>query len=228
MSDLLDEIKEDLHEERIQQLWKNYGSWLVGGVVIILASTAGGVAWQSWSASKQADYASTYAKALSLESERIEESIQLLEALSERSTGFSFLAKFHLASQALKAGDRSQAQTHLHGVEKMGHLDPLYRDLAKLMSLYIGLESLDPHEGLKEVDSLTEEKNPWRYLALELKGLLLMKKKDYALAQATFDSLAALNLPIPAFNHRVKALGEGAKSLNPTPASHTTPSAPKS
>ena len=216
MSDLLDEIKEDLHEERIQQLWKNYGSWLVGGVVAILGSTALGVAWQSWSASKQSDYASTYANALTIESERLEESLKLLEDLSHRSTGFALLAKFHLASHALKAGDRAQAKSHLHEVGKMGHLDPLYRDLAKLMSLYIGLDTLEANEGLKELETLTGEKNPWRYLALELKGLLLLKKKDYALAQATFDSLVALNLPIPAFSHRVKALAAWAKASHPT------------
>jgi hypothetical protein len=228
MSDLLDELKEDLHEERLQQLWKKYGSWVIGGVLTILGGTALGIAWQSWSTSKQADYAATYVKAMSLESERLDEAVKLLEELSHRSSGFSLLAKFHLASKALKSGDVAQAQAHLRAVEDMGHLDPIYRDLAKLMGLYMTLDEADSEKALKEVETLTGEKNPWRYLALELKGLLLMKKKDYALAQATFDNLVALNIPIPAFSHRVKALAGWAKSANTKAAPQSTPATPAS
>ncbi len=210
MSDLLDELKEDLHEEQLQQFWKKYGNWVIGGVIAILGGTACGVAWQSWSTSKQSEYATAYASAISIEADRLDESVKILEDLSQKSTGFSFLAKFHMASKALRGGDKPQALKHLHAVTQMGHLDPVYRDLATLMSLYIDKDA-NVDAALKTLDRISGENNPWRYLALELKGLFLMKKKEFALAQATFEGLVAANLPVQAFHHRVKALAQWAK-----------------
>ena len=215
MSDLLDELKEDFREEQLQQLWKKYGNWLIGGVVAILAGTAFGIAWQSWSASQQAEYATIYGRARSIESERMDEAAQLLEDLAKKSSGFSFLSKMHLASQALRKKDLASAEKHLAAIENMGHLDPAYRDLAKLTKLYLNLDGADVTLALKNIEPLTNEKSPWRYLALELKGLLLMKKKDFALAQATFDGLVSMNVPIPAFHHRAKALAQWAKESLP-------------
>jgi hypothetical protein len=211
MSDLLEEIKEDIREEQLAKFWKSYGSWVIGGVVTVLAGTAIGIGWQNWKASKLDEYSQKFNVALSVERTDQEQAEKVFEELSKTSTGYAVLSKYRLASQAFRKGDVAKASEHLNAVEAMSFADDVYRDLAKLMRINMNVSADNKDEMLKQLERLTGEKNPLRPLALELKGILLMEKGDKALAHATFTNLLTTEMVAPAFLDRVKALATQTK-----------------
>jgi hypothetical protein len=47
MSDIFREVDEDLRRDRLEKIWKRYGAAFVGAVLLIVAGTAGFVAWRN-------------------------------------------------------------------------------------------------------------------------------------------------------------------------------------
>ncbi|MBN9565902.1 MAG: tetratricopeptide repeat protein [Alphaproteobacteria bacterium] len=211
MSDLLEEIKEDIREEQLTKFWKSYGNWVIGGVITILAGTAIGISLQNWKASKLEEYSQKFNAAVSVERTDHEQAEKIFEDLAKTSSGYAVLSKYRLASQAFRKGDLAKASEHLKAVEGMSFSDDIYRDLAKIMRINMNVSADNKDDMIKQLESLTKEKNPLRALALELKGILLMEKGDKELAQATFTKLLSTEVAAPAFLERVKALASQTK-----------------
>src|SRR5688500_9742342 len=47
MSDIFREVDEDLRRDRLEMIWMRYGAAFVGAVLVIVAGTAGFVAWRN-------------------------------------------------------------------------------------------------------------------------------------------------------------------------------------
>lgn len=207
MSDLIEELKEDLREEKLQAFWKTYGNWIIGGAIAILAGTAITVVWKNWTNKKQQENAQTYEKALELSKTDFSQASALFEQISQRPSGFAMLAEFQLASHALKSSNIEQARNHLKKITEMKHLTSLYRELAIILDLHLAIEnpSFPGEEVLKNINNLTKS-GPWQLLALELKAIALIRMKDFKAAEDILQELVKMNIPTPAFNHRVRAL----------------------
>ena len=50
---LFQEIDEDLERQRMEALWKRYGSLVIAGAIAVVIGTAGMTAWNSWKTEKQ-------------------------------------------------------------------------------------------------------------------------------------------------------------------------------
>ena len=211
MSDLLEEIKEDVREEQLAKFWKSYGNWVIGGIIAILAGTAMSISWQNWKASQLEEYSQKFNGALNSERSDQAQALVVFEELAKTSTGYAVLSKYRLANLAFRAGDVAGASGHLKAVEDMSFADDVYRDLATLMRISMNILGDDKEAMLKQLEGLTGQKNPLHPLALELKGVLLMEKGDQALAHDVFKNLLSAQTMAPAFLERVKALATQTK-----------------
>jgi hypothetical protein len=47
MSDIFQEVEEDVRRERYEQLWKKYGNHVIGAAAVLVIAVGG---WQAWTA----------------------------------------------------------------------------------------------------------------------------------------------------------------------------------
>ena len=189
---LLREVDDELQRERLQKLWDEYGTYLVGGVVAVLAGIGG---WQWWQGRKAAAAERTGA--------RFEEALGLVTAGSTEEANKTFqaiatsggasypvLAQLVLASQAVKDGKTDAAVAGYDSVAARAP-DVLIKDFARLQSTALKIDSADFTEIQNRLTDLTAEKSPWRFLARELLGVSAMRAGRLEEAKTALAPLSA-------------------------------------
>src|SRR5438132_20684 len=99
MSDLIEEIKEDVRLDQIIKFFKNYANYIIGGILIAAIFSAGYVFWQHSREKKQSLMASHFDQALQASSAgHSHEAIALLTELEKSASGgYKTLASFQRA-----------------------------------------------------------------------------------------------------------------------------------
>ena len=105
MSDIFKEIDEELRQERLLNLWKKLGPWVIGLAVVIVLAVGG---YQLWTylarQDRQADTAALVAAAAPIGDENFEDAIKKLGALQPELDGdMRALARFREAQARLGA-----------------------------------------------------------------------------------------------------------------------------
>lgn len=189
MTDIFDEVEEDLRHDRAMRLWKRHGWLVVAGALALVAGTAG---WQGW----------TWHKRRTAEAETAE----LLAAMRQPGTpgaaaglaavardsgsGLSTLARLVDAAGRATAGDLQAAVPLWQAVAGDAAAEALFRDLASLLIVMHTLDAGPPEELAARLAPLAVPGNPWRFNATELQALLADRKGERATAIRLFRALA--------------------------------------
>lgn len=192
MSDILNEIKEDLQREKYEQLWNKYGFILIILVVLIVASTAGGIWWKKHLSSQQQKVGNSFYNALSLEIDDRPKAIALLGEIRQQNIkGFSGLAGIKEAEITIKNGQADKAGTIYNDVSANKKNDPAIRDLAALLatSRRVSSGTADGTDD-KVLAELAAKDRPWRYSALELQGIKALHLGNKQAAKEYFTTLS--------------------------------------
>jgi hypothetical protein len=192
--DIFDEVEEDLRAERTRKLAQRWSGVAVGVMLVALAATGGWQAWR-WHETRQAAAAAETYLTLHRSTER--EGADLgtagngFAALSRESpTGYRTLARLRGAALKAETGDAAGAQALWNQVATDNEADPLYRDLATLLSVMNGLDSGDPAQLAARIAPLTAEGNPWRASAREAQALIALRRGANDEARRILEALA--------------------------------------
>ncbi|MBX3457539.1 MAG: tetratricopeptide repeat protein [Candidatus Paracaedibacteraceae bacterium] len=197
--EFLEEVEQDIRQERFRQLWEKYGKQASSALTAILVVLAGYSLWSNYQnreLERQSDY---YIKAQSyLEQGETSKALAILKDMTSGHKTYATFARFSEASIYSTPGekqDMAKAIELYSEIAKDSKLDTIWRDTAQLQAISLSYEH-DPKAAdklLAELDILAEEGRPLRALALEQKGVILYlsgKKKDAAEA-----FVAALQTP---------------------------------
>ena len=97
---------------------------------------------------------------------------------------------FEEAELLAKSGDRKAAAAAYDRIAATGGLDPVFRQIATLLSVMQGLPDADPHAAIDRLAPMTASGNPWRSTALELTASALLKSGDKSGALEVCKTLA--------------------------------------
>jgi hypothetical protein len=191
---LFREIDEDIRRERYAKLWKQYGSYLITALVLLLAGIAGYSMWQERSAAQRARAAMQFSAAMQLANkDQTAAEAQLSALASDGPSGYAMLAALQRATLLAK-GDGQAARTVYQDVQRSAS-DPLYRDLAVLLEAMVVLQRntlpIDVDAILAKLQPLALDTNPWRFSARELMALLAWKSGHTAEAKTQLGALVA-------------------------------------
>lgn len=189
---LLREVDEELQRERLQKLWDEYGTYLIGGLVAVLAGLGG---WQWWQSRQLAAAERTgvrFEEALELAtSGSTEEATKTFQAIATSSgSSYPVLAQLALASQAVKDG-KTDAAVAAYDLVAARAPDSLIKDFARLQSTALKIDSADFTEIQNRLTDLAAEKSPWRFLARELIGISAMRAGKLDEAKSALAPLSA-------------------------------------
>ncbi len=202
MDDLLNEIGEDLNDQKLKAFWKENGSWIIGGVLLAVIATGGISFWKSWKEKVNARETTALMKVLD------QESIENLDAYATQAKashrGFARLME---AGLYIQRNDTKKALEVFDALVNDRKADKIWRDLAHIQSLSLRLDSGEPEKLMQEIDALAgNKKSPWVNSALELKALLFAREKNYAKTVGLFEEIAASSAAPESMKSRAASL----------------------
>ncbi|CAA7619798.1 tetratricopeptide repeat protein [Magnetospirillum sp. UT-4] len=188
---LIREVDEDLRQERMEKLWKRYGSLFIAGAVALVLSVAGWQGFNTWQTRERQAAGAHFAEAAKLVEEGKRDAARpiLAKLAADGSGGYRALAEFKLGDLAAEAGDTAAALASYDKVAAMAAGEP-HGDLAVLKAAYLRLDGAEPAMVEKAVEKLAAESSPWRHSAREILALAALKRGDAAKAADWFAKVA--------------------------------------
>lgn len=209
MSDLMNEIDDDLRNQKLVAFWKENGSWIIGGAVLAVIMTAGMTFWHGYSAEKN-----TAATQALLSAVVTDDAQKISDFAATTDKNHAAIARFAAAARFLEKGENGKADALYSEIADMSGLDRSWKDLATLLSVRNRFDTGAPPELRAELDKLTGKKGVWRFSAIEMQALLHAREGDNAKAAALLAEISAsANAPVDvrtrAFTLRELYLGDG-------------------
>ena len=213
MSNILDEIKQEVDQERWLALWKKYQNHLYGVIAGIFTISAVFMWWQNQQTSKIAAQSNDYTQALMISESDPERAFKIFEHIpSKGETIYATLSRFWVAAILLERGDAKGAKELYEIIHKnssglfTSSKTKILGQLAHLRSLYIDIDIADPETIIKQATPYAGENSPWQNLANELLGLAYLKKGDKDKAKSYLNQVVeGANTPSP-FKIRAQAV----------------------
>jgi hypothetical protein len=195
VSDIFDEVEEELRAERAKKLLQRYGSLIIGAAVAIVALVAGFQAWRWYEARERARVAAIYIAAMHQADAQASADHQaalagLAKVSAEGMPGYTTLARLRAAALKAAAGDKEGALRLWDDVANDTSGDPLLRDLANLEWGMHQIDTGDPAQVTARLKPLTDPNNPWHAMAEEQLALLALRQGQTQAAHDTLKKLA--------------------------------------
>jgi hypothetical protein len=188
MSDIIREVDEELRRERLANIWKNYGGYIVLGAFLIIAGTAG---WRGYEyyAGKQAEAASerfVAAQKLAADATKTDEAIAAFNAIAVDSpAAYRLLSRFSAAAE-LGQKDTKAGAAAFDAIANDTSVETLMRELASIRGASLVVDSADVAEMTKRLGPALADGSAFKHSAQELLALAHMRAGNQAEAQKLF------------------------------------------
>ena len=196
MSDeIFREVDEEVKRERMLALWKEYGRFVVGVVVFVLAATASIVLWQNYREGQKVELSDRFIVAnQTAAAGDIAGAIGLFEAIAtEGADGYAMLSHFRQAALLAEQGETAIALEVYQAISGNSDYDATYRDFAVLLMGVTGASAparSDVPALREQLAALAAQDSPFRYNALEVGAALALAEGDRAGAGELLKQLA--------------------------------------
>ena len=192
MSDIFDEVDEELRRDNVAKLWARYGKYVIALAVLVVLATGSVVQWQRYQLHQREDEEARYAAALTLAQQGKDKDAADAFALIAREAGggHATLARLEAAAIEARSGDVDGAIAAYDAIASDAATDPIYRDVARLVWAQLSLKGGEPQTIIAKLAPLTAADNPWHPSALELTALAQLKAGNKAEARAIYERLA--------------------------------------
>lgn len=206
MTDLIREVDEDMRREQLARLWSNFGSYIIGGSVAIVAATAAIVLWQNHHrATHEASTEALVSAYALLDQGQAAKAADAFKEIGAKDTGTAATLAGFGEGQALSQQDRWQdAQAAYTQAATRASSDDL-RDWAKILASYSASQAGTPGNA-PDVSAEAEKGRPFAMTAAELEALRHLARGETKEAAASLKSIVE-NVQAPA------SLRERAKTL---------------
>ncbi len=194
VSDIFDEVEEELRADRAQLFLKRYGVFIAAAMGLVVLGVAGMQGWR-WHQGRQAvQAAETYLAANTLAVSNAADPKAAADAFAALAPGapdgYRVLARLRAAALRLAANDTPGALALYDQAAKDSGAAPLYRDLATLLWGLHGLGVTDPARIESRLAPLAAVANPWHASAQEVRALAALQRGDGAAARQGLQALA--------------------------------------
>ena len=186
------EVDEELRNERMNKLWRQYGPYVIGVAVVIILLVAGNEAWRWWQTSTANNGADQFATAIdSIESGDIAGGQIALQSVIESGPGqYPVLAQFRAAALLADDGKTTEAIAAYDALLSTSS-DTRLRELAAIFAAYLLVDAGDPLAVAQRVGDMQVANHPMRNAAREAIGLAHYKAGNLVEARVLFDAIAA-------------------------------------
>ncbi|MBM3554101.1 MAG: tetratricopeptide repeat protein [Alphaproteobacteria bacterium] len=179
MSDIFQEVDEDLRRDRAITLWRRYGKYVIGVAVAIVLATAAQVGWKKYRDTQRERDGDAFAAATELvRVGKTDEAVASYEALAASAkSGYGTLARLRAASGLAAAGKRDEAVALYDRLAKDGGVDAHFAQAAAMHAVLLLVDTANVDELRVRLQPLIGG-GPMRHLAREIDAALKLREKD--------------------------------------------------
>ena len=173
----LREVEEEIRRERLERLWKEYGTFFLAGAALIVIGVLGYKFVENRRATAAQTTGERYEGAMELASTGKDGSAEkeFESIVADGSGGYPELARLQLGGVLLKQDKKPEAVAVFDELAKSANADPLLRDYAALQAASARMGTADFTEMQNRLTPLMADTSPWRYSARELMGVAAFK-----------------------------------------------------
>jgi hypothetical protein len=209
VSDIFQEVDEEVRREQLNRLWQRYGNYFVALCVLIVAGVAGWRGYDYWQTKKAGEAGTAFEQAATLaETGKHQEAEAAFSKLAADGTaGYRVLARLREAGE-LSSTDSKAAVAAYDTIAADSSAGQLIRDLAAVRAGYLLVDSAPYPELQTRLEPLTANGRPFRHSAREILALSAWKSGDMAAARKWTDLIMTDPQTPPQTRSRAQVLSE--------------------
>ncbi len=191
MSELFDEVDEDVRRDQLKKIWDQYSIYIIGGAFLIIAAVGGWRGYAYLEAKKAAEAGAAFDKAseLSEQNKHTEAEAAFADLAAKAPSGYRVLARLRVAAEA--ASRDPQAAAKLYDDIAADHsVGASEQDLARVRAAGLLLESSTYPNMLQRLEPATVPGATFRHTARELLALSAWRANDTTAARQWLDVIA--------------------------------------
>jgi hypothetical protein len=207
VSELFDEVDEDVRRDQLKKLWDQYSIYIVAGAFLIIASVGGWRGYQYLEAKKAAEAGAAFDKAVELSeaNKHSEAEAAFTELAAKAPSGYRMLARMRAAAE-LATRDPQAAAKSYDDISADRSVGAPERDLAKVRAAALLLETSTYPSMLQRLEPATAPGSTFRHTARELLALSAWRAGDMTAARQWLDLIANDGETPPSLRSRAEAL----------------------
>ncbi len=209
MSDIFQEVDEEVRREQLKKLWERYGTYLVALCILIVAGVAAWRAYDWWENKQAVQSGAAFEQAVTLaEAGKHQEAEAAFAKLaSDGTAGYRILARLREAAQ-LAPTDKKAAVAAYDQIAADGSAGQVIQDLAAVRSGILLVDTAPYSEIRTRIEPLTAANRTFRHSAREILALSAWKSGDMTAARQWTDTIMSDPQSPAGTRSRAEVLGE--------------------
>ena len=207
MSEIFDEVDEDVRRDQLKRLWDQYSIYIVAGALLIIAAVGGWRGYQYLEAQKAAAAGAAFDKAVELsEANKHDEAEKAFADLATKApSGYRMLARLRAAAEAASRDPQAAAKLY-DGIAADRSVGVAEQDLARIRAAGLLVDTSTYPDMQQRLEPSTGPEATFRHTARELLALSAWRTGDTAAARKWLDLIANDAETPPSLRSRAEAL----------------------
>ena len=207
MSELFDEVDEEVRRDQLKKLWDQYSIYIVAGAILIIAGVGGWRGYEYLEGKKAAEAGAAFDRAVELseQNKHAEAEAAFNDLAAKAPSGYRMLARLRAAAEAASRDPQGAAKMYddIAADRSVGKPE---QELAKVRAAGLLLETASYPSMLARLEPSTVPGATFRHTARELLALSAWRANDTAAARKWLDLIANDGETPPSLRSRAEAL----------------------
>jgi hypothetical protein len=207
VSELFDEVDEEVRREQLKKLWDKYSIYIIAAMILIVAAVGGWRGYQYLEAKKAAEAGAAFDKAVELSeaNKHAEAEAAFADLVAKAPFGYRTLSRLRLAAEIANRDAPAAAKMYdeIAADRSVGVAD---QDLARIRAAQLLLESISYPNMKERLEAAAAPGATFRHTARELLALSAWRANDAAATRQWLDLIANDGETPPSLRSRAEAL----------------------
>lgn len=207
MSELFDEVDEEVRREQLKKLWDKYSLYFIALMVLVVAAVGGWRGYQYLEAKKAAEAGAIFEKAVELseQGKHAEAETAFADLAAKAPSGYRTLARLRAAAEASARDPKAAAKTY-DDIAADSSVGSEWRDLARIRAAGLLVDSASYADIQQRLETPAEPTSTFRHSAREILALSAWRNNDMTAARKWVDAIAEDGETPPGLRSRAEAL----------------------
>lgn len=191
MSEIFDEVDEELRRDELRKVWERYSVFVVGGAILVVIAVAGWRGYQYWQNQRAAQAGSAFEAAITLseQNKHAEAEAAFTKLAADAPSGYRVLARLRAAAEASVADPQAGIKLYdaIGADPAVGQTE---QDLAKTRAASLLVDTAPYDEIRQRLEPVTGAGRTFRHTARDLLAFSAWHGKDDAAARQWIELIA--------------------------------------
>ena len=207
MSELFDEVDEEVRREQLQKLWQKYSIHIIAALLLVIAAVGGWRGYQYLEEKKAAEAGDAFNKAVQLseQGKHTEAEASFNDLVAKAPAGYRMLARFRAAAEVANKDPQAAAKMFDNLAADSG-IGPELQGLARIRAAGLLVDTATYADMLRRLEPEAAAGQTFRHAAREMLALSAFRANDSTAARKWLDEIELDAETPPSMRSRAEAL----------------------